>query len=76
MSHLTPRLQECAELVADGYSNAEIAQEMGVELKSAWEYIHRLYQHYGIDGAYGQNRGRLVVAIQDDMALSKIMGEA
>jgi len=47
---LTPREEECALLVADGYSNQEIAERMAFSRKSVENLIGTLYHKFHIPG--------------------------
>ncbi len=48
-SRLTPRQQEILALIAQGYSNAAIAQRLHLAEKSVQNQINLLYQQLGID---------------------------
>ena len=47
---LTPREYEVLSLLAGGYSNARIAEELYVRRKSIENYINVIYRKLGIDG--------------------------
>lgn len=73
---LTPRQREVAELVAEGLSNAEIAQRTRLRLRTVENYLGEIYLYYGIEaGPTGANRVKLVDTIRDDLQLQAMMGE-
>lgn len=50
ISNLTPRVYETLGLLAQGYSNPEIAELMAVRLKSVENYVNMIYEHLGLRG--------------------------
>lgn len=50
LSRLTPRQYEILGLMARGYSNAAIAEHLGLSLKSVENQINVIYQHIGVGG--------------------------
>ncbi len=53
---LTPSERRVAELVADGYSNAELAQELFVSVKTVEAHLSRVYSKLGFSGAAARRR--------------------
>jgi DNA-binding NarL/FixJ family response regulator len=53
LSYLTPRQHEILALIAQGFSNATIAEKLSLTEKSVENQINRLYQHLGFDGGRG-----------------------
>lgn len=53
---LTPREMEVAQLVGQGYCNAEIARRMGWTQQTAENYLNAIYRKIGYryDGVYSQ----------------------
>lgn len=49
LSELTPRQKDILELIAEGFTNAAIAEELGLTVKSVENQINGLYQALGID---------------------------
>jgi DNA-binding NarL/FixJ family response regulator len=49
LSRLTPRQQEILALIAQGFSNAAIAEQLTLAEKSVENQINLLYQQLGID---------------------------
>lgn len=47
---LTPREQEVWELLAEGYSNREIAYELDISIDTAKRYVSELYRKIGVSG--------------------------
>jgi ATP/maltotriose-dependent transcriptional regulator MalT len=47
---LTPRQQEIARLVADGLTNQQIADELGVKVKTVEMHLTRAYSRLGVNG--------------------------
>ena len=47
---LTPRLQEVLELIAQGYSNATIAERLSLTERSVETYVSAIYQHLNLVG--------------------------
>jgi DNA-binding CsgD family transcriptional regulator len=45
-SDLTPRLEDVAHLIADGYSNAEIAKKLGVSISSIQDYAKKIAERW------------------------------
>lgn len=73
---LTPRQRECAYLVAEGCSNAEIAERLTLTPKTAGTYMGYIYRYYGVDpGLTGGNRIKLVDVIREDLQQQAMMGE-
>ncbi|WP_230990314.1 helix-turn-helix transcriptional regulator [Rhodococcus oxybenzonivorans] len=58
LEHLTPRQLEVAELVSDGLSNFEIAQELSLSELSIKKYISRIFDITG-----HRNRSELATAV-------------
>ena len=53
---LTPSERRVAELAADGYSNAELAQELIVSVKTVEAHLSRVYSKLGFSGADAPRR--------------------
>lgn len=49
LSRLTPRQYEILSLIAQGYTNAAIADQLGLSEKSVQNHINSLYQQLGLD---------------------------
>lgn len=49
LEHLTPRQREILELLAHGYSNHGIAEELGITVKSVENQINDLLSRLGVD---------------------------
>ena len=49
LGELTPRQRDILELIAEGFTNAAIADELGLTVKSVENQINGLYQALGID---------------------------
>jgi RNA polymerase sigma factor (sigma-70 family) len=45
---LSPREQEVAQLVAQGMTNVEIAEQMGVTRRTVATHLERIYERLGI----------------------------
>jgi DNA-binding CsgD family transcriptional regulator len=61
---LTPRMAKTAQLLADGYTNAEIADAMTVNIATITNHLRIVYRHYNIAGAeYSSKRVKLAYAI-------------
>jgi len=56
---LSPREIEVAKLIADGLSNKEIAQRLGISLLTAKDHVHRILEKTGLP-----NRAAVAVAIR------------
>ena len=50
VSRLTPRQQEVLELIAQGFTNAGIAEHLGLAEKSIESYVNAIYQQLQISG--------------------------
>jgi DNA-binding NarL/FixJ family response regulator len=50
VARLTPRLRSVLELIAQGYSNAAIAQRLVLTERSVETYINAIYQELGLSG--------------------------
>lgn len=50
LARLTPRQREVLELIAQGYSNAAIAERLSLAEKSVESYTHVIYQQLNISG--------------------------
>lgn len=48
VSQLTPRLQRVLEHIAQGYSNATIAEKLGLTERSVETYVGAIYQHLNL----------------------------
>ena len=59
---LPPRIVEVGELVANGLSNTEISQIMGIGIKAVENYIWELMQHYEIPGGPNESHRRVLLA--------------
>jgi len=69
LTRLTPRQREIAALVVEGYTNAEIAQRLGVTEQSIKERLRRSYRAVGISLYAGNPRivlTRLVLGLDVD----------
>ena len=53
VSRLTPRQQEVLQLIAEGYTNAGIAQSLTLAEKSVETYVNAIYQELQISGRQG-----------------------
>lgn len=56
---LTPREIEVARLIADGLSNKEIAQRLGITLLTTKDHVHRILEKTGLP-----NRAAVAAAIR------------
>lgn len=63
LARLTPRQREVLELIAEGYSNAGIAQRLGISRKTVENYINELYGQLGIDPRDGSQQARVKAAL-------------
>lgn len=63
LSRLTPRQREVLELIAKGYSNAGIAEQLGISRKTVENYINELYGQLGIDPRDGSHQARVKAAL-------------
>jgi DNA-binding NarL/FixJ family response regulator len=61
---LGPREQQVADLLLTGASNAEIAQELGMALRTVKAHLNTLYKRYRI--TTGMKRVKLVVILYRD----------
>lgn len=50
LSRLTPRQHDVLELIARGYSNAAIAEELSLTERSVETYVSVIYQELGVSG--------------------------
>lgn len=50
LSRLTPRQRDVLELIAQGYSNAGIAEQLSLTERSVETYVSILYQELGVSG--------------------------
>jgi two-component system, NarL family, nitrate/nitrite response regulator NarL len=50
LNRLTPRQLEIAELVAHGYTNAEVANRLEIKEGTVKAHLHTLYEKLGIEG--------------------------
>jgi DNA-binding NarL/FixJ family response regulator len=50
LSRLTPRQRDVVELIAQGYSNAGIADELSLTERSVETYVSTIYQELGVSG--------------------------
>lgn len=50
LSRLTPRQRDVLELIAQGYSNAAIADELSLTERSVETYVSAIYQELGVSG--------------------------
>jgi DNA-binding NarL/FixJ family response regulator len=50
---LTPRRRQVLELIAQGYNNAAIAEELVITEKSVETYINAIYQELGVSREHG-----------------------
>jgi DNA-binding NarL/FixJ family response regulator len=50
VSRLTPRQQEVLQLMAQGYTNAGVAEQLGLAEKSIETYVNAIYQELQISG--------------------------
>jgi DNA-binding NarL/FixJ family response regulator len=50
LSRLTPRQHDVIELIAQGYSNAAIADELSLTERSVETYVSVIYQELGVSG--------------------------
>ncbi|MEM1071896.1 MAG: LuxR C-terminal-related transcriptional regulator [Planctomycetota bacterium] len=55
MAGLTPRQRQALELLLEGFSEKQVAAEMGVKLSTAHTYIVQLHKHFDV-----QSRGELM----------------
>lgn len=61
---LTAREAEVAELIAAGYSNGEIAEEMVIGKKTVENKVSEVYQKLGIGGRNGLGRVRVRIIME------------
>lgn len=65
---LTEKTQEIAKLVAQGYSNKDIAELSNITIGSANKYLGALYEYYYIEGGRSKAaRYKLIEAIKRDL---------
>jgi DNA-binding NarL/FixJ family response regulator len=50
LSRLTPRQRDVVELIAQGYSNSGIADELSLTERSVETYVSTIYQELGVSG--------------------------
>lgn len=55
---LPPRLMRCAELVAEGFTEHQIARRMGIKHMTVHAYMHLIYVHLKLQ-SWGNPRVRL-----------------
>lgn len=53
LARLAPRQREVLQLMAEGYSNAAIAERMTITPKSVETYVNAIYQELGLSGEAG-----------------------
>lgn len=70
---LSPRRRQLVELVADGYSNPEIAERMGITEGSCKAMLSVVYKRLGLQG-WGNARVRLAQALDEQRAQYTISG--
>jgi DNA-binding NarL/FixJ family response regulator len=58
------REQQVADLVLTGASNAEVAQELGMSLRTVKAHLNKTYMRYGI--TTGSKRVKLVTILHHD----------
>ncbi len=46
--HVSPRQSEILSLIADGYSDKQIARRLGMSARTVDSHLQRLYQRYGV----------------------------
>lgn len=61
---LTPREKEVAQLILQGLSNEEIANELSLTVKTIQNYINSLYTYYNLHHTNGA-RMKLILAIKN-----------
>lgn len=69
LQRLTPRQREILELIAQGYTNAAIAEHLQLSVKTVANHINALYEELGIDRDDGslQPRVRAVLAYLQEL---------
>lgn len=72
LSRLTPRQQEVVELIAQGYSNSGIADELSLTERSVETYVSTIYQELGVGGER-ESHARVKVTL---IALEESQGQA
>jgi DNA-binding CsgD family transcriptional regulator len=71
---LSPRQLELARLLADGCSNREIGNAMGITLAGVKGHLQRIYEKLGTGGISevgSQKEGRIMLAIRYDREFSR-----
>lgn len=63
LAGLTPRQLEVLHLIAMGYSNQAVAEELDLTVKTVENQINRLYQELGIDRADGAVQPRVMAVL-------------
>lgn len=63
LAGLTPRQQEILHLIATGYSNQAVADQLGLTVKTVENQINRLYQELGVDRADGSIQPRVMAVL-------------
>jgi len=64
MTKLSPRQYEVAKLAARGFSNQEIANQMGIKCMTVRHYIQMVYAKIGTYKGHGRDSPRIELAVQ------------
>ncbi len=64
IDHLTPKHQKCAQLVARGLSNSEIAETLGIRVRTVKAYLKHIFDSVGI--CNGHKRTKLAAMMNHD----------
>jgi DNA-binding NarL/FixJ family response regulator len=72
LSRLTPRQRDVVELIAQGYSNSGIADELSLTERSVETYVSTIYQELGVSGERELHARVKVtlIALEDSQSLS------
>lgn len=70
---LTPRQWDVLSLMAKGYRNQEIANELSLNLESVENYVNVIYRHIGLPTAKteaGANRVKAILWYQEQYGIT------
>lgn len=60
--HFTPRTRQVAELVLSGYRSKEIAERLGVKIRTIKSYLNRMYLQFDMVEEVGCSANRVKLA--------------
>ena len=60
---LTPRERQVCDMLLEGYSNPEMAKELGLALGSVKHLMNRIFLKYNLNSATGIKRVKLAVKL-------------